>query len=93
MASFDEQETTVTGHRKNGGYVIYSADPVHINKLRKDSRAIETKAGEDWAQFEVSSKDFDPIGGFKRKSTMTPEQKLAAAERLKRVRNSRNADV
>lgn len=91
MASIDEQETTVTGHRKNGGYVIYSADPVHLNKLRKDKRAVETKTGEDWAQFEVSAADFDPITGFKRKSTMSDEHKQAAAERLKALRNQRNA--
>lgn len=88
MTSLDEQETTVTQLR-NQQTLIYTANPVHLRRLRADERATEVRGGADWGEFTIPNAAFDPLKGFKRKSKpMTEEQRAAVGERLKKARNS-----
>jgi hypothetical protein len=92
MWSREEQETTVTGNRKEGVWYVWTADPVHRRKFEREAgngRAVIVGSGDDWAEFKVQAKDYDPAGGFKRrKMVLTDAQR---AERAERLRNARNA--
>jgi hypothetical protein len=92
MASREEQETTVTGNRKEGVWYVWTADPVHIRRFTReaaDGRGVLVGSGEDWAEFKIPSSDYDPGRGFKRrKMVLSDEQR---AERSERLRNARNA--
>lgn len=91
MATMDEQETSVSQTR-NSETLIWTANPVHLRALRKrvtEGRAVERKTWNDAAEFVIPLSEFDPLKGFKRKGKpMTPEQREAAAERLRNARNS-----
>ncbi len=90
MTSLDEQETTVTQLR-NQETLIYTANPVHLRRLRKESRAREVRGGDEWGEFIIANSDFDPLKGFKRKSTpMSDERKAELALRLETARNAKN---
>lgn len=85
MPTKDEQETTVTQLRDDVTR-IYTANPVHLRKLRKDDRAVEIRGGDDWGQFEIAASDFSPITGFK-----TRRKPLTEAEReIRRARFQQN---
>lgn len=90
MATREEQETTVTFLR--GTFTtVYTANPVHLRRLRKDPRATEVAGGEDWGQFTIPEELFDPLKGFKRsRAPMTEEQRKVAAERLRAARENKN---
>lgn len=92
MAMREEMETTVTGHRRDGMYYVYTADAKHLNRLDKmvaAGRAVVQKRGEDWGDFAIPASEYDPMTGFKvKRKPMTPEQKAAAAERMRNARNS-----
>lgn len=83
MATLDEQETTVTYTRADNVVRIYTAVPRHIRALRGNDRATETRSGDDWAEFTVPATEFDPVKGFKRRVTMSDEQRQAASDRMK----------
>lgn len=91
MAIREEQETTVTGNRKEGVYYVWTADPVHIRKFDaavEDGRISVTKRGEDWAEFEVSAEFYDPARGLKQKrKPMSEERRAAVAERFAKARS------
>jgi hypothetical protein len=88
MASMQEQETVVSQLR-NAETLIYTANPVHLRRLRKESRAIETRGGEDWAEFIVAPGLFDPVRGFKRtKVLLSDEERARRAARLQKARTS-----
>ena len=88
MATKEEQETTVTWAADR--VVIYTAVPKHLRRLRGDGRATEISGGEDWGSFEISSGVFDALNGFKRtRKKLTPEQREAAAKRLKNAREAK----
>jgi hypothetical protein len=90
MASRIEQETTVTAIRAEGLVYIYTANPVHLRRLRKDDRATEVAGGDDWGRFTLPASAFDPLKGFKRKGrVMTEDEKAAAGERLAAARAAR----
>lgn len=85
--TLDEQETTVTYVRSDDVVRVYTSNPAHLRKLRADDRATEVRGDVDWAEFTISSKDFNPLTGFKRKSKpLTGEQKAALAERFAKAR-------
>lgn len=90
MATLDEQETTVTAVRNGSAVYVYTANPVHLRRLRKDDRATEVSGGDDWGNFTIPSSSFDPIKGFKRaRRPLTDEQREAASERLRAAREAR----
>jgi hypothetical protein len=87
MASLIEQETIVTAGRTEAVVYIWTSNPVHLRRLRKDPRATETAGGIDYGQFTIPSDGFDPLKGFKRKGrVMSDEEKAAAGERLRAAR-------
>ncbi len=91
MTSKAEQETTVTHDRAYGKVYIYTTNPVHLRKLLKDPRVVVKRRGADFAQFETTDDVFDPLLGFKRKPrTLTPEQREAAGERLRKARGAKH---
>lgn len=53
-----------------------------------DSREVIERIAELTAEFVIPLSEFDPLKGFKRKGKpMSPEQRQAAAERLKNARS------
>lgn len=86
----EEQETTVTTYQGAPDVRIYTAQRKHITRLRKHPLATETRSGfyegSEWAEFTVPESKWNPVSGIKRATSMTPEQKLAASERLRKVR-------
>lgn len=85
MTTRDEQETTLTWAVTDEVVRIFTAVPKHINRLRKDDRATLVKDYGDSAMFTVPASEFDPLKGFKRRrKPLTPEQRTALADRLKK---------
>lgn len=76
MATMDEQETTVTQLR-NQETRIYTANPLHLRRLRKDDRATEVRGGDGWGEFVIPNELFDPLKGFKRKTKPLTEEERA----------------
>lgn len=103
MAGRDEQETTVSQGRLDKYVEIWSNNVVDVRKLEKESRAkrivpapdevksddLATYLEEGWgATYRISTEDFTPLGGFRRKrAPLTDEQKTALAERLRGARS------
>lgn len=90
MSTRAEQETTVTGTRDDPMVYVWTANPVHLRRLRKDSRAIEVDGGDDWGRFTIPATSFDPLKGFRRKGrVLTEAERLAASARLAVARANR----
>lgn len=87
MTARSEQETTVTSGRDETLVYIWSNNPVHVRRLRKDSRVTQIDGDEFGGHFTVPAASFDPLKGFRRAPrVMTPEQRQAAADRLRAAR-------
>lgn len=67
MAAMIETETTVSGIQADKCYYIGTNREKHINKLAKDDRAKLAHINGEWHTYRVSSEDFDPLTGFKRR--------------------------
>lgn len=103
MPARDEQETIVTLNRMDEFVDIWSNNVVDVRKLEKEPRAVRHSPSgditlEELAQhldagfgvtYRVSTDDFTPLGGFRRKRVMTEEQKAAAGERLRAARGQK----
>lgn len=103
MAGREEQETIVTQNRLDEYVDIWSNNIVDVRKLEKEPRAVrESPEGDITADelsehldagfgvtYRVSTGDFTPLGGFRRKRVMTDEQKAAAGERLRAARGQK----
>lgn len=87
MTSRAEQETTVTAGRDDDVVHVWSNNPVHVRRLRKHPKVTQTEGDELSGSFTVPTSAFDPLKGFRRAGReMTPEQREAAAERLRKAR-------
>ncbi|QUY60868.1 hypothetical protein [Gulosibacter molinativorax] len=86
MATTTEMETTITYDHAEQKYRVWSSYRPHISRFKKDERARLTGEGEDWASFEIPASQYDIRNAFKRKVTMSDEQREAAAERLRKAR-------
>lgn len=76
MASFEESETTVTGIQADRCYYIGSNRQKHISRLNREveaGRAELITNENEWAQYRVHEKNFDPLTGFKRQVNMSDE--------------------
>lgn len=97
MAGRDEQETQVTQGRLDDYVEIWSNNVVDVRKLEKEDRAKRTSpegdvTAEELAEhleagfgvtYRISTEDFTPLGGFRRKrAPLTDEQRAALRERL-----------
>lgn len=102
MAGRDEQETQVTQGRLDEYVEIWSNNVVDVRKLEKESRAErvgvaralnESQLAEHLeagfgVTYRISTEDFTPLGGFRRKrKPLTDEQKAALGERLRGARS------
>ncbi|GAA1639378.1 hypothetical protein GCM10009700_27900 [Brevibacterium sanguinis] len=86
----DERETVVTQSDGSDVVRIWTAQRSVINRIREkpDVKVIAqgTDRGTDWMELEVPASRWNLAGAVRRRSTMTDEQKQAAAERLKQAR-------
>lgn len=94
MAARLEQETTVTLGRDDEYVRIWTNNPVHARKLDADPRvqkltSVQGETGEWGGDYRIAATDFDPLKGFRRRHTMTDEQKRAAADRLAKARQAK----
>lgn len=90
MSKTEETETTVTYDHQEKVYLIWTNYRPHLNKFRKDERAINGLQGEDWGEFTIPADKFSIVRGFKSIRNLSPEQKAAAAERLSKARANKN---
>lgn len=102
MAGRDEQETQVTQGRLDDYVEIWTNNVVDVRSLEKESRARRISVippGEDGlaeylengfgVTYRISTDDFHPLKGFRRKrAPMTDEQKAAVSARLAKGRAS-----
>lgn len=68
---------------------IWTSNPVHVRRLRKDTRVSEVRGGDDWGLFTVPVENYDPMRGLKSKRVMSPEQRAASGARLRAAREAR----
>lgn len=87
-----ERETVATGTAADELVTISSAQRSHITRLRKHPRFTEVSSewvdGTECAVFTIPASEWNPATGGKRKSTLTDEQKKAAADRLRAAREA-----
>jgi hypothetical protein len=85
-----ERETVITTSDADRVVSIWTAQAKFIRALRKEKAAREVRTGmfegSEFAVFEVNTAQWNPVRGFKRTRTMSPEAKAAAAERLRKAR-------
>lgn len=88
-----ERETVITASDGQDFVDFYTAQAKVIRRLRKDDRVAIVAEGEfdgtEWVQARVAAHLWSPTGGLKRKVKMSEEQRLAAAERLRKAREAR----
>lgn len=98
MPAREEQETTITFGRIDDYVSIWTNNVVDIRKLEKEDRAERVKPAVlteehievGWGvDYRVKAEDFHILGGFRRKRTMTDEQRAEAGERLRRAREAK----
>jgi hypothetical protein len=90
MSTRAEQETTVTASKTDAVVYVWTSDPVHLRRLRKDARATELAGDDEWGRFTIPADQFDPLKGFRRQGRVLTEQERAVAtERLAAARASR----
>ncbi|MBD3778498.1 MAG: hypothetical protein IE923_04435 [Micrococcales bacterium] len=81
-----ERETTVTATDADDTVRIWTAQRRYIGRLRRHPAFTEVGTGvhdgSEWAEFTIPADQWNPATGAKRKSTLTDEQKRAAAQRL-----------
>lgn len=85
-----ERETVITTSDADRTVTIWTAQAKYIRALRKEKAAKELKSGvfegSEFALFEVSTAQWNPIRGFKRTRNMSDAARAAAAERLRKAR-------
>lgn len=101
MAGRDEQETTISQGRLDDYVDVWSNNTVDVRALEKESRAKRVSpegdvTAEELAEhleagfgvtYRISTEDFHPLKGFRRKrKPMTEEEKAALGERLRKGR-------
>ena len=88
-----ERETTVTTSDGDDLVRIWSAQRRYIGRMRRNAAFTEVASGEhdgsEWAEFVIAADQWNPASGAKRKSTLTPEQRSAAAARLAATRGAK----
>lgn len=86
-----ERETVINASDGDSLIRIWTAQRTYITKMRKNAAFIEVASGRyegsEWAAFEIAASQWSPLGVKAKRKPMTPEQREAAAERLRRARN------
>ena len=85
-----ERETVINASDADDTVRIWTAQRRFITRLQKHPRVVQTGSGEHdgtpYYTFEVPASEWNPVSGVKRQSNMTDEQRQAAAERMRQVR-------
>ena len=85
-----ERETMVSTTDADTTVRIWSAQRRHIGRMRRHPAFTEIDHGyhdgSEWAEFTIPADQWNPATGAKRKSSLTDEQKRAAADRLAAAR-------
>ena len=85
-----ERETVINASDGDDVIRIWTAQRRFITRLQKHPRVVQTGSGEHdgtpYYTFEVPASEWNPVSGVKRQSNMTDEQRQAAAERMRQVR-------
>lgn len=89
MWTAEERETTITLNDAQDVVLLWSAQRKYVNRVLADKRwtvldSGVNDAGQPWVSASIPANRYSPLTGAKRTSNMTPEQKRAAAERLRR---------
>jgi hypothetical protein len=97
MASPDERETTLTVTDADDVVRVWSNRRKDITKLRRHPLIRIVREGIDqgtvWVEAEIPADKWNPVSGAKRASKpLTPEQRAAAAERLRQAREAQRND-
>lgn len=93
--TLDEQETIINHARTDKTVSIYTTNPAHMRRIRKDGRFTVTREHlEDGVivglDATILADQFNPLGGLKsRRKPMTDEQRAAASERMALMRSKR----
>ena len=90
MTTAAERETVINASDGDELVRIYTQQRRYIGRLRRNPRF--TLIGEGvhndgavWAEFTIPASDWAPDSGAKRRISLTPDQKAASAERLRKV--------
>lgn len=94
MWTSPERETTLTMNDESDVVLLWSAQRKYVNRVLADDRwtVLESgvnEEGQPWVSASIPASKYSPLTGVKRKNNMTPEQKAAAAERLRRNREEK----
>lgn len=89
-----ERETVITVSDADDHVHVWTAQRPVITAMLKRSEIVTLrqgydKAGTAWAEFSIPARLWSPVTGLKRKSSMTAEQKQAAADRLRAMHANR----
>jgi len=88
-----ERETVITVSDEDKLVHIWTAQRPVINRMQKHPSFTLLKAGtyegSPWAEFTIPADQWNPVTGAKRRSNLTDEQRAAAAERMRQVRQSK----
>ena len=87
-----DQETTVTFMRDDDWVLVYTSNVVHLRRLVKLSQTqdfvTEQWSDDEAGEFRVKAANFNLFSAIRAKRTMTPEQREAAAERMRNMHNA-----
>lgn len=89
--SKEEHETIVSSVRSDELVNIYSSNPAHIRKIKSDDRFTVTREDIEDGKIvavhaTIPQDSYNVLGGIRRKRNLTPEQRQALSDRLKRTR-------
>ena len=88
-----ERETTITSNDEDDVITFWTMQRRFISRMRKHPAFRETGSGfygaSEWVVFEVPAKEWNPATGGKRKRDITPEQRAAAADRMRALAKKR----
>ena len=84
----DERETTITLNDGDDLVRIWTNRYKDVRAFGKDERFTLVKYDREGFYFTIPEKQWHVVRGAKRRSTMSEEQRRAAAERLEKARNA-----
>ena len=88
MTARVEQETTITVGRDTEFVQVWSYNPVHLRRLRKDARVQEVSGDSDAAWFRIPTELYNPLAFRRKGRVLTPVERAAAAARLQTAREA-----
>lgn len=94
MTARANQETTITFMRDDEWVLVYTSNVVHLRRLKKMAEnqdfVTEKWSDDEAGQFLVNAENFNVFSAIRAKRTTTPEQRKAASERMRKMREEAN---